>query len=123
MTGLRTILHVINTTGPGGAEMVFANIARGLDRARWRSIAVVLESGWLETELTKAGVDTFTLSDRGISALPGYVLDLLHLVAYYRVDLVHAHLFGPAYTAGLLRILRRVPAVATIHGLPDFSGE
>ena len=119
----RTILHVINTTGPGGAETVFANIARGLDTARWRSIAVVLDRGWLETELTTAGVRTFILPDRGISALPRYVLELHHLVSSFRVDLVHAHLFGPAYTASLLGAVRGVPVVATIHGVPDFSNE
>ena len=119
----RTILHLINTTGPGGAETVLANLARALDHAKWRSLAVVLDHGWLETELTTAGVRTWTLTDRGISALPRYALQLLRIASSNDVDLIHAHLLGPGYVASLLRVFTGIPVLVTIHGVPDFRGE
>lgn len=121
MTPRRTILHLINTTGPGGAETVFANLARGMDQKRWRSLAVISERGWLHDELRAAGVETYVLDDRGLSALPRYLGALLRLMADQDVCLVHGHLFGPGYIASLLGTLRRVPSIATIHGLPDMD--
>ena len=121
MTRRTTILHLINTTGPGGAETVFLNLARMVQPARWRSIAVVSEPGWLLDALQRAGVETIVVDDRGLSTVPRYIVTLLRLMTEHEVRLVHGHLFGPSYIASLLGLLRQVPSLGTIHGLPDLE--
>ncbi len=39
MTTTRTVLHLIDTTGPGGAETIYLSLVLGLDPARFRSVA------------------------------------------------------------------------------------
>ena len=46
-----TILHTIETSGPGGAENVLLAIAQGLDPQRFRSIVAINYPGWLEDQL------------------------------------------------------------------------
>lgn len=121
MTQPRTVLHVINTGGPGGAETVCLNLARHADRARWQPVVVVPDEGWITRALRDAGIETHVLGHAAHSDMPGYLLGLSRLISSRRVDLVHSHLFGPTYVSGLLGILRRRPVVGTIHGEGDVS--
>ena len=53
---MKTILHTIDTTGPGGAETVFIDLVTGLPAAGYRSIAVIRSEGWVCDELRRRGV-------------------------------------------------------------------
>jgi glycosyltransferase involved in cell wall biosynthesis len=117
----KTVLHVINTGGPGGAETVCLNIARHLNRAPWRSIAVVPDRGWIYRELISAGVETFVLQDNRRMDLPRYILELLNIVRRHRVGVIQAHLFGPTLAASLVGMIASVPAVCTLHGYGDLQ--
>ena len=121
MTAPRTVLHVINTGGPGGAETVCLNLARYADRTRWQPIVVVPDEGWITRALRDAGVEVHVMGHASHSDMPGYLLGLSKLISRRRVDLVHSHLFGPTYVSGLLGVLRRRPVVGTIHGEGDVS--
>jgi glycosyltransferase involved in cell wall biosynthesis len=116
---MKTVLHLIETSGVGGAERVLVDIARNLDRARWRSVVVVPWSGWLLDRLTEEGIEAVELRESG----PFDVACVARVVALARkVDahIVHSHLFGSAVRAAIMARLCGIPAVGTIHGSEDF---
>lgn len=119
--GPRTVVHVINTGGPGGAETVCVNLMTHADRARWRPVAVVPDRGWIYRALVDAGVETHVLGHRTYADLPGYLISLARIVRGARASVVHSHLFGPSFVASLLGVVQRVAVVGTIHGEGDLD--
>jgi glycosyltransferase involved in cell wall biosynthesis len=117
----RTVLHLINTGGPGGAETVCVNLVRGLDPERWRPIVVIPHPDWMSEVLSGSGIETLFLDDSSLRASPGYLFGLSRIISRRRVRLIHSHLFGPSVAAGALGLLRRLPVIATIHGVGDLS--
>jgi glycosyltransferase involved in cell wall biosynthesis len=115
-----SVMHVIDTGGPGGAETVFLQIATGLDPARFRSVAVVGENGWLPEQLEKRSLVPQILSAKG-SFKTGYLLALRRLVRHRKIDVVVAHLYGSAIYASLLGLATCVPVVSVLHGQSDVA--
>lgn len=118
---MRTVLHLIDTRGPGGAETVFTDLVRGLDSLRFRSVAVTAGPGWVEDTITEGRVPRHTVPQRGRFSLR-YAQTLRRLLRTERVDLIHAHLLGASVYASLAAIGTGVPVLCTIHGhadLPD----
>jgi hypothetical protein len=54
-----TILHTIETAGPGGAETVVLDLASRVDPTRFRSIALIPREDWLSRNLKERGIPTF----------------------------------------------------------------
>jgi glycosyltransferase involved in cell wall biosynthesis len=115
-----SVMHVIDTGGPGGAETVFLQIATGLDPARFRSVAVVGENGWLAEQLEKRSLVRHILSAKG-SFKTGYLLALRRLVRQLKIDVIVAHLYGSAIYASLLGRIMCVPVVSVLHGQSDVA--
>lgn len=115
-----SVMHVIDTGGPGGAETVFLQIATGLDPARFRSVAVVGENGWLPEQLEKRSLVPQILSAKG-SFKTGYLLALRRLVRHRNIDVIVAHLYGSAIYASLLARITCVPVVSVLHGQSDVA--
>lgn len=114
------VLHLINTAGPGGAETVYLNIVDSLDRETWESVAVVPEMDWLTRRLTALGHAPILETCHGLLDFR-YWLRLAQLIRKESIDVVHAHLFGPALEASLIGVLTRVPVICTLHGRGDLS--
>ncbi len=110
-----TILHTIETAGPGGAETVLLNLATRLDPQRFRSIAVVPGNDWLYRQLCDAGVPT-----RIIEWEKWYDLRLpramARLVREEGVDLIHSHLPDQNFYSSLVGRWTDCPTVVTYHG-------
>jgi len=119
MTRPTTVMHLISTGGPGGAETACVNLIRGLDPARWRGIAVVPEKGWLYDELRRLGAQPIVLDSGSRFDFPRYSVALARLARHHKVGLIHGHLFGPCYSASLLGLLMNLPVVGTLHGQVD----
>lgn len=116
---MRTVLHLIETSGVGGAERVLIDLVCNLDRQRWRPVVVVPSSGWLPDRLHDAGIETIELRESG----PFDVACLARVVAVARrvnADIVHSHLFGSAVRAGVVAGFCGIPGIGTIHGAQDF---
>ena len=125
--GLNTIIHLIETTGPGGAETVFLELVRGLDPARWRCIAVtpsprtdVPNGDWLATQLRASRIETVVLDERGAFDLRSF-WRLTQIVRTCGASLVHAHFFGSSIRAALLSIVTGIPSIGTLHGVHDIA--
>ena len=119
---MKTVLHMIETGGTGGAETVYVNIVRGLDPTRWQHVPVLPVREWMYEQLVAGGVQPVLLAEHGAFDV-AYFARLLALIRKRRVDLIHAHLFGSAVRAALLSRISGVPAIATLHGNMDLGSE
>ena len=117
---MRTVLHLIETVGIGGAERVVLDLVRKMDRRRWRSVVVVPCGGWLLDRLAEEGIEAVVMRERG-SFDVGFLARIAWLSRRLRADLIHSHLFGSAVRAGLVARIRGIPAVGTIHGQVDLG--
>jgi glycosyltransferase involved in cell wall biosynthesis len=115
-----SVMHVIDTGGPGGAETVFLQMAAGLVPTRFRSVAVVGDNGWLPEQLEKRSLVPHILAAKG-SFKAGYLLALRRLARQCKIDVIVAHLYGSAIYASLLGRLMGVPVVSVLHGQSDVA--
>ena len=62
---MKTILHTIDTTGPGGAETVFIDLATRLPKEKYRAVIVIPGKGWAYDELCYRGFTPVLLEAKG----------------------------------------------------------
>jgi glycosyltransferase involved in cell wall biosynthesis len=118
---VKSVLHLIDLYGPGGAETVFVDLAARVDRTRWRSIACVPGPGWAHDALAGAGVETeITPIKRGPLDWR-YLAQVTRLVRRYDIRLIQTHLVGPAIYGALAGLICGVPVVSTFHGQVDVA--
>src|SRR5262249_58335280 len=96
-----TVLYVIWSLQTGGAERVVADLARGLDRARFRPMVCCLNfKGRLAEDLEAEGIPVFALDKKPKLDL-GVLWKLARLMRRERVDIVHTHLWTSSFWAAL----------------------
>jgi len=117
---MKTILHCIDTTGPGGAETVFIDLVTRLPAEKYRAVVVIRGKGWVYEELCRRGVTPIILDARG-SFNRAYLFALCKLIRRERVDLVQSHLLGSNVYCALAGLLTRTPVVTTFHGSVDIG--
>lgn len=117
---MKTILHTIDTTGPGGAETVFIDLATRLPKDKYRSVVVIRGKGWVYNELHRRGVTPIFLDAKGSFNWP-YLSGLCTLIKKERVDLVHSHLLGSNVYCSLAGFITGTPVISTFHGVVDIS--
>jgi glycosyltransferase involved in cell wall biosynthesis len=115
-----TILHVIDTTGPGGAETVFLDLAEHMAIDGFRNIALIKGPGWVQSQLESRRVPFEVIKPHGILSLP-YYFAVFKLLKKHNVKFVQAHLLGSALTFSILSLITRIPVVATLHGQVDIN--
>jgi glycosyltransferase involved in cell wall biosynthesis len=112
---VRTVLHLIETGGPGGAERMLVSLVERLDAARYRSIVCLPYRGWLRTELESRGFETIVLPQRGVADVRWFS-GVLQLIKEYRVALMHAHEFAMNTYGTLVSLVAGAPLIGTVHG-------
>jgi len=117
---MKTILHTIDTTGPGGAETVSSDLATRLPKEKYRSVVVIRGKGWVYEELCRRGIDPILLDAKG-SFNWHYLSGLRKLIHCEHVDLIQSHLLGANVYCSLAGLLTRTPVVATFHGSVDIG--
>lgn len=120
INALKTILHCIDTTGPGGAETVFIELASRLSTRKYRSLVVIRGKGWVWEELRRRGVEPILLDAKG-SFNWRYLARLRRLIRSGNVNLVQSHLLGSNVYCSLAGLLTGTPVVATFHGSVDIG--
>jgi glycosyltransferase involved in cell wall biosynthesis len=120
MKELPTILHVIDTTGPGGAETVFVNLAEATQNKGYSSIALIRGKGWVYQELKKRGVETILLDCKGSFNLL-FLWRLIKLIKFKRIDVIQTHLLGSNIYCAMAGFICRKQVYATFHGGVDVS--
>lgn len=117
---MTTILHLIDTTGPGGAETVFTNLLKELEHTQFRNIVVLRGEGWVADQVRSLGVTPRIIDSKGSFNIE-YIRTLRQLIMDEKVDLIHAHLLGSNVYGALLALICRKPMIATFHGAVDVS--
>lgn len=117
---MKTILHTIDTTGPGGAETVFMDLLTCLPEDKYRAVVVIRGKGWVYDELRRRGVQPVLLPAKG-SFNWRYLFSLAGLIRRERVDLIQSHLLGANVYCSLAGLLTRRPVVVTFHGTVDIG--
>lgn len=116
----RTILHTIDTTGPGGAETVFIDLLTRLPRDRYRSIVTIRGKGWVYEELQRQGFEPVLIDAKGSFNIR-YLTALARLIRQEKVDVVQSHLLGANVYCSLVGLLTGTPVVTTFHGGVDIG--
>jgi glycosyltransferase involved in cell wall biosynthesis len=111
---------MIDTTGPGGAETIFIQLADLLRQKGYRSLVVIRGPGWVKSELERRGLTPVILNAKGSFAF-GFLYKLYRLAISEKVDVIQSHLLGSNVYAALLGVLVRRPVVATYHGMVDVN--
>jgi glycosyltransferase involved in cell wall biosynthesis len=117
---LRTILHTIETGGPGGAETIVLELASRLDPARFRSIVVLSHDGWLRQQLRARGVETILVRWKAWYdfRLPRVMRSI---VRREKVALIHSHLPDHNFYSCLVGRWTRCRTIATYHGAVELA--
>jgi glycosyltransferase involved in cell wall biosynthesis len=113
----RSVLHLIDTGGPGGAETVYHNIVTGLNAARWQSVAAVPERDWLYDALQATGITPVLLRTDGSFDF-SYLRQLSQLTRSGPA-IIHAHLLTSSVYGAIISAWSRIPLVCTFHGAVD----
>jgi glycosyltransferase involved in cell wall biosynthesis len=113
-----TVMHLIDTGGPGGAETVFAQLASRLGERDTRTLTIVPREDWLSGHLRSLQIQPVILAARG-SLNFGYLWSLIGIARRQRVRLIHTHLLGSAIYGALLGLCTRTAVIAVLHGPTD----
>jgi glycosyltransferase involved in cell wall biosynthesis len=115
-TGLR-IAHLIECDGPGGAEMIVAQIATTLQAAGAQNVVFLPAGGegWLAQQLEGSGVaiEHFHV-DRPVSRTCARALQTAF--RKHRIDVAHSHEFSMAVYGAWASWRCRIPHIITMHG-------
>ncbi|TMI67819.1 MAG: hypothetical protein E6H09_23725, partial [Bacteroidetes bacterium] len=107
----KTILHIIDNFGRGGAETMLVSVLKELNE--YDNIVVTLyEKNRFDDSLQFDKY--FCLKLRSVFFLPFKILQLRRIIKANGVDLVHTHLYWPTFAARFATP-RRIPLVTTIH--------
>ncbi|MBE9490573.1 MAG: glycosyltransferase, partial [Bacteroidetes bacterium] len=87
------ILHVIDTTGPGGAETIYTHLACKLNNNGYNSTAVIRGRGWVYDTLVKCGIEPIIVDSNGKFNYR-YIGAIVKIVREKKIDLIHSHLLG-----------------------------
>ena len=112
------ILHTIDTTGPGGAETVFVNLIKGLDRQKFEPVVAIRGPGWVYDELEKNGISPLFVNSKGAFNF-NYLWELIGIIRRHNIDIVQSHLLGSNLYCSLAGMICGMPVISTFHGFVD----
>ena len=109
------VLYIIWSLGLGGAEQVVINLAKGLDKKRFRPIVCCLnEKGEFADELEKEGIQVLALHKKGKFDI-AIIKKIIAVIKANHIRIVHTHLWGANFWGRLAAILCRIPVIASEH--------
>lgn len=115
-----TILHTIESGGPGGAETVVLNLVKGLNPERFKSVVLLPPGPWLNPRLRDLGVPVIEVSWKAWYDLRG-PWALVKAIREYGVDLIHSHLPGQNFYSCIAGTITRCKTMVTYHGPIEFQ--
>ncbi len=114
------ILHIIDTTGPGGAETIFTQLASATQQEGWKTLALIRGPGWVMDELQRLGI-RYHIEDCKGSVNLTFLRKLVRIVRREKIDIIQSHLLGSNLYACLAGLITRTPVISTFHGFVDIS--
>lgn len=114
------ILHIIDTTGPGGAETLFIELNKEFNNQDYTSYAIILGPGYVEDKLKEFDLNYYIIPGKG-SFNFSYLFKLIKIIRSKKINLIHAHLFGSNIYASIAGLITGTPVISTFHGLVDIN--
>lgn len=114
------ILHVIDTTGPGGAETLFVELCLRFNTDGYTSVALLRGPGWVHDQLNRHGIPHSLVDCKG-SFNVRFLRQLVQLIRSEKIDVIQSHLLGSNVYCSLAGWLTGTPVVATFHGSVDIA--
>jgi glycosyltransferase involved in cell wall biosynthesis len=108
------IIQLINALTFGGAQIIVLDLAIKLRAAGHQVTVVAFRDGPLGMRLREQGFTTYILGETFLD-LPGYY-KLSKIVARFKPDLIHSHLFKATFWARIIAHQRRIKLVTSLHG-------
>jgi glycosyltransferase involved in cell wall biosynthesis len=108
------ILHLIQTSGPGGAEKLLLSLTH-TSRDKHIPVVGLLKNGWLCGQLQGHGVKVEIISS-GSSFDHKLIQNLVNLIKKEKIDIVHSHLLDMNFYSSIAALLTCVPHLSTEHG-------
>ena len=112
---MKNILHLSETSEPGGSETVLANIAANINSKNYRSYACLLEIGWLPDRLDELGIENRIIPNNRPYD-PVFLYKLIRLIREKKIALIHAHEFMMNVYGSIAGRLTGIPMIGTLHG-------
>jgi glycosyltransferase involved in cell wall biosynthesis len=108
------VLQIISSSATSGAERHVFSLSNLLEQRGHHVEVVCPRGGWLPQELREQGITVHETDMKGAGwfRTSGYLLNRMRAG---QIDLVHTHLTRATYFGAISGLLRRVPAVATVH--------
>jgi glycosyltransferase involved in cell wall biosynthesis len=117
MSNKKTILHIINNFGRGGAETMLVSVLKELKE--YNNIVVTLyEENRFDDDLQFDKY--YCLKLKSVFFLPLSIIKLRRIIKANGVQLVHSHLYWPTFAARFA-MPKRVPLITTIHTSVAFT--
>lgn len=114
------ILQIITLSELGGAQWMCANLIRGLRSKGWDVDVACYPDGWLDQQMTQAGVSVFALPHMCRPLHPFKDLqtigDIHRLLKKGEYQLVHCHSSKAGLLGRLTAWINGTPSVFTAHG-------
>jgi glycosyltransferase involved in cell wall biosynthesis len=107
------VLHVIDHTGRGGAQVVVRYILSALKDQFSFSVAVLGESGGFTPTYRDLGISVLELGNGGSRWNPSVLAGLLRVIREQKVELIHTHLYK-SYVLGAIAA-RAVEIKSILH--------
>ena len=117
---IKNILHLIETSEPGGSETILAYIAANLDQAEYKSLVCLLSDGWLTKRLDDLGIEYIILENKRPYD-PVFLYNLIKLIKRRQIHLIHAHEFMMNIYGSVAGKLCGIPMIGTVHGKLYFT--
>lgn len=112
---MKTVLHAIETSGPGGAERTLISLVERLDRNRYHPIICLLSEGWLNAQLKSRGFETVIIPQkRGLHG--GWLIQLVKFIKRRHIDLMHTQEFAMNTYCSIASAIIGIPIVTTVQG-------
>ena len=114
------ILHIIDTSGPGGAETIFIELVTHFNNEKYRSYAVVKREGWVTKTLRERNIEPIIIDNKGSFNL-FYLLKLIYVIKKNRINILQSHLLGSNIYSSMAGIMCGIPVVSVFHGNVDIN--
>lgn len=108
------ILHLIQTSGPGGAEKLLLSLTQNSNDKYTHKVGL-LKNGWLCKKLQDRGVAVKIIPSGGSFDIK-LIRGLVNLVKKEKIDLIHSHLLDMNFYSCLAAYFAKVPHISTEHG-------
>lgn len=108
------ILHLIQTSGPGGAEKLLLALAQNF-KEKYSSTVGLLKNGWLSKQLQNRGIKVEIIPSGSTFDIK-LIRNLMNLIKKEKIDLVHSHLLDMNFYSSIVAKMTGVPHISTEHG-------